>query len=294
MATKKYYGVDHQGPERVQRVASLPAFASTDIGRKLYAEDVDLHYAGGEAEFFSLEALKFLAIFPEAVTADGKLEITDNGDGTLSIDADQKFVMRGIFPVFTSKFADAAGGRKFTVAGDNTYHLRYVRDISATGDNLGAAFYTVKSIAAGSFYLILTTDSDYNPDELNANNEAFDTKLDDMLIAKVVSSSGAVDSITAYVNKHRLIHSEEQEWSGTTNAEGVATHSFSCSLDWARTPSVGASMGFSAANVTPAADIAYGTTSATRATITHSATYDVNASTAGLSVTLYSNILAVA
>jgi len=50
----KFYGIDAQGKIHIQRLSTLPAWAGTDEGRLLYAEDVDKFYYGDDAEWVEI------------------------------------------------------------------------------------------------------------------------------------------------------------------------------------------------------------------------------------------------
>ena len=54
MIAIKFYGIDAQGKIHIQRLSTLPAWAGTDEGRLLYAEDVDKFYYGDDAEWVEI------------------------------------------------------------------------------------------------------------------------------------------------------------------------------------------------------------------------------------------------
>lgn len=135
----------------------------------------------GGAYVTQAAALANLPIFPEVLTADGRMTLSA-GTGEVVLAADQNFVHRGIFRYSTSDWELAE--RTFATAPNKTYHLRWT--------------------PLGGFALRDTADGDYNPGSLNEWNIVFDTSYDDIVLHRVVTDSANVASITSLANRHRL------------------------------------------------------------------------------------------
>ena len=131
---------------------------------------------GGDANFVLMtQARSRLPIYPEALTADGKLPVTAPATGTVRLTAGYSFLHRGLYPVTTVE-------TDFSTTASKTYHLRWLKD---TG-------FALKDVA----------DSGYNSGGLAETDAAFDSKYDDMLIARVVTNAGNGATILSLVNKH--------------------------------------------------------------------------------------------
>lgn len=151
-----------------------------------------------------------LPIFPEIVSADGRINVTSPAAGTVRVPSGVQFMHRGIYPVTTAE-------TDFATVASKTYHLRW-----NPTDGLA-----LKDLA----------DAGYNPSVLAEGNIGFDSTYDDMLIARVVTNSSNVATITNLANKPVLTGSFAK-----TTIETQQTGSFAGlpilegALDWARTP----------------------------------------------------------
>jgi hypothetical protein len=135
--------------------------------------------------------------------------------GSVRMPGGVQFLHRGIFPVTTAQ-------TDFATDPSNTYHLRWDKTMG--------------------FRMIPLTDVAYNPTSLNESNALFDTKFDDMLIARVTTSSSNVATISNLKNATRLEKYERKQGPGVIvstggNLDGVQ-YTTSFDLDWARTPMV--------------------------------------------------------
>jgi len=139
--------------------------------------------------------LKNNLAYPEIETADHRLAITDNADGTLTIDAAQTWLWRGMMRFGSDDFI-AADRTVMTVSG-KTYHLRW--HAPGTGTAIPEATYP-----NGRFVLKDLTDAGYNPAALAETNAILDTRYDDMLVARVVSDGANASTITSLKNQARL------------------------------------------------------------------------------------------
>jgi hypothetical protein len=209
----------------VHRIRSLIAGSGITIelvetapGSGLYG--VRISSGGGGDGEGDVTQWQRLPIFPEIETSTGKLGITDNANGTITVQASQNVLWRGWDRVSTDTFS--SGARTLTHLANKTYHLRYVR---STG-----------------FVLKDLSDSGYNAGALTDANAAFDTIYDDMLVARVVTNGSNVPTIKPLVNRNRLKAEASSTGAGSiytagTPSDGVE-YSATFTLDWARAPVV--------------------------------------------------------
>lgn len=127
-------------------------------------------------------------VFPEILTTDNRLLITDNSNGTLTIDAAQEWFWRGLFKLSTDSFSLA--DRTFSTVANKTYHLRW--NASGKGNATPAETYP-----NGRFELM-------DMDGLVETDSQYDSNFDRMLIAKVVTDSGNTATITTLVNLAKI------------------------------------------------------------------------------------------
>ncbi|MGZ2501730.1 hypothetical protein EHI47_11770 [Rhizobium leguminosarum] len=146
---------------------------------------------GGDTSNFVLfsQAQARLPIFPEAQTSDGTITVTAPSTGTVRVPAGVTVIHRGI-RTYVSAQTD------FATAASKTYHLRW----SPTG----------------SFVLKDLADITYNPTTAAETNTAFDSGYDDMLVARVITNSSNIATITNLKNKARLAQTGEELQAFTT------------------------------------------------------------------------------
>lgn len=137
---------------------------------------------GGEPEGYILmdQARSRLPIFPDVANSDGHLAVVSPSAGLVRVPAGLDFIHRGIFRVTTEQ-------SEFPTDASKTYHLRW----SPT------AGFSLRDVASGT----------YNPGALAETNTVFDSTYDDMLVARVITNSSNVASITNLKNKDRLLAS---------------------------------------------------------------------------------------
>lgn len=116
-----------------------------------------------------------LPIFPEFLTSDGKINISSPATGTIRLPGNIQFMHRGIFPVTTTQ-------TDFSTDINKIYHLRWN--------------------PTNGFELKDLSNSSYNPNSLNEENEYFDTSYDDMLISRIITNSSNISTITNLSNKN--------------------------------------------------------------------------------------------
>lgn len=167
---------------------------------------------GGDVSQFVLfsQAQSRLPIFPEVTTNNGVIAVTDLGTGNIRIPASSTILHRGI-RTYTTVQADIA-----TVP-SKTYHLRWN---PTTG-------FVLKDLA----------DTGYNPTLATESNAAFDSAYDDMLVARIVTNSSNVPTITNLANRAALRTSGST--SGLATKIGAGDQCFYegvFPLAWSRTP----------------------------------------------------------
>lgn len=140
---------------------------------------IDAAVGSGDTSQFLLlsQASSRLPIYPEVSSADGKINVSSPAAGTVRIPGGVSFFHRGISPKTTTE-------TDFPTNPSRIYHVRW-RSAS------GFAMYDLQSAA-------------YNPSSLSEDHVNFDTTYDDMLIARVVTNSSNVASITNLINKDRI------------------------------------------------------------------------------------------
>lgn len=166
---------------------------------------------GGSASNYVLmsQARARLPIFPDVQTADGRFGVTSPSDGTIRIPAGVTFLHRGIFTI-TSAETDLA------TAASKVYHVRW----NPTDG------FVIKDLA----------DVAYNPSALSETNATFDSKYDDMLIARVTTNSSNVPTIRNLSNMPRLAYQADSRVSLPGALTWTSKTGTGFALDWARTP----------------------------------------------------------
>jgi hypothetical protein len=135
---------------------------------------------GGDTSQYLLisQARTRLPLFPEVLTADGRINVTSPGAGSVLVPEAVAFQHRGIFPVNTSDYN--LGARTLATAANKTYHLRWT--------------------PGGGFVLKDLANAGYNPLAKAEISTDFDSAYDDMLVARVVTNAGNVAAITNLAN----------------------------------------------------------------------------------------------
>jgi hypothetical protein len=173
-----------------------------------------------------LQALQYyfaqLPIYPEILTSNGRIGAFSPATGVVRVPAGIAWVMRGATR-YTSVLTDLA------TLPSKTYHLRWDK---ANG-------FRLRSMADGS----------YNPGGLNSEDDpAYDSTYDDMLLAKVTTTSGNVVTVTNLTNRASLadaaiVSGADVHSAGANTANFVVTRT----LNWARKPA-SYSLGFAKVN----------------------------------------------
>lgn len=173
---------------------------------------IDASTGGGDPESYLtlLQASARLPIFPEVQNTSGHFGVVSPVTGQVRVPAGVSFLHRGIAPYTTVQTDLATDASK-------TYHLRWNKTDG----------FTLKDLASGG----------YNPGTVAESDARFDSTYDDMLVARVITNSSNVPTITNLVNKDRLFFSEGI---AATNYQSANTNDsrgdILATLGWARTP----------------------------------------------------------
>lgn len=124
------------------------------------------------------QARSRLPIFPEVLNTDGRIVVTAPSTGTVRLPGGVDFLHRGIFNVTTAQ-------TDFLTDPSKIYHLRWDQ--------------------VNGFRLIDLASGTYNPTGLVETNPVFDSTYDDMLIARVITNSSNVATITNLSNKQTML-----------------------------------------------------------------------------------------
>lgn len=140
---------------------------------------IDSATGGGDPASYLLlsQARARLPIFPDVQNADGRIGVSSPSNGTIRIAGGVNFLHRGIFPVTTVQ-------QDLPVVASKIYHLRWN--------------------STDGFVLRDLSSNAYNPNGLAEGNEAFDTGYDDMLVARIITNSSNIATITSLSNKVRM------------------------------------------------------------------------------------------
>jgi hypothetical protein len=159
------------------------------------------------------------------LTVDKKINISAPATGIIRVPGGISFLHRGIFSVTTTQ-------TDFNTQSNKTYHLRW----NPTDG------FTLKDLS----------NSVYNPSAAAETSVVFDSTYDDMLLARVVTNSSNVATITNLANAHDLRTSGQNvdargSFSGSSVSSagyegGVLPNNISnyntVTLNWARLPEV--------------------------------------------------------
>lgn len=213
-----FNGLQHRVEAEIGNVISFAGITPTDERHTLLREAIEALISaatgGGETSQFVLvsQARARLLFFPEVLNVDGRIVVTSPADGTIRIPGGVDILHRGIFPVTTVQFDMVTDPSK-------TYHVRW----NPTDG------FVLKDVASPA----------YNPSTLAEGNFTFDSTYDDMLVARVITNSSNVATITNLSNKHKLNVSQILQG---TNGQNVGTHGakfdFTLTLNWARSPTL--------------------------------------------------------
>lgn len=152
-----------------------------------------------------------LPIFPEVLTSTGEVGVSAVVAGNVRIPANVGMVIRGGGYHLTAEL-------DLATAANTTYHLRFTE--------------------AGGFVLKSLTDAAYNPSALDEKDTDFDSTMDDMLVARVVTNGANVATITNLKNKARLIAQADRRDVLLSALNWATLAGSALSLNWARKPDI--------------------------------------------------------
>lgn len=133
----------------------------------------------------------------------------DSARSTLTIDDNQIFTMYGSIDVNTTNVPD----KSFSIKSGRTYHLRYI-------DGLQFQMFNIKDTA-------------YNPNNLDESNPTFDSKPNDMFVARIIY--GSLVDVTSLINIDSSLNIKLNKTSVGVN---LINDSLNYKIDFARTPMV--------------------------------------------------------
>ncbi|MBL4731498.1 MAG: hypothetical protein JKY82_02715 [Rhizobiaceae bacterium] len=172
----------------------------------------------------ALALFKNSLVFPEIETADAKLAIGDNNDGTLFIGGAQTWLLRGVFR-FSSDDTNLAD-RTVTTVANKTYHVRW----HAPGTGAAAP---IETYPYGRFELVDMTAA--APPE---GDSSYDTTYDNMLVARIVTDGANASTITTFINRASLSFSANLAKAPSYLGSSAWRADFSADLNWSRSPKV--------------------------------------------------------
>jgi len=140
-----------------------------------------------------ITAYKNLPLFPEILTSTKKLAVTNNGDGTITINTGQSFLWRGWRKITLDDLALAA--RTVAHSASKTYHLRWYAPGHALADET--------TYPNGRILLQDLADPTYNPTTAAETDVSFDSDFDSMLVARVVTNGANAPTVLPLVNANR-------------------------------------------------------------------------------------------
>lgn len=179
--------------------------------RKAIQAQIDAATGGGDPSSYLtlLQASARLPIFPEVQTTSGHFGVTSS-TGQVTVPAGVNFLHRGISPYTTALTNLATDASK-------TYHLRWNKTDG----------FTLKDLASAG----------YNPSTVAESDSRFDSTYDDMLVARVITNSSNVPTVTNLVNRDRLKLATTKSGAASALTPAYAS-SFTGSetINWARTP----------------------------------------------------------
>lgn len=152
-----------------------------------------------------------MPILPFVMNSTGRAGVYSPSAGYVRVPGGVWITHRGIYQFSTHETT-------FSVAANKTYHVRW-RYVN------GQSQYVLMDLA----------DTSYNPGSLAEDNESFDTTYDDMLLARVVTTSSGSAQVTDLANKLSLFAKSQLNFQ-TTRSGWTTLPGTGISLNWARTP----------------------------------------------------------
>lgn len=182
-----FNGLFHRIEAEIGEVIGFAGLTPTDARftqlREAIQSLISSATGGGDTSQFVLlsQITSRLPVFPEIQSTDGRMNVTSPATGTVRIPGGVNWVHRGADLKVTDQ-------TDFATVANKTYHIRWN--------------------PADGFVLRDLANATYNPSTLPEDDAAFDTTFDDMLLARVVTNSSNVPTITNLANKADLSLSE--------------------------------------------------------------------------------------
>lgn len=187
----------------------------SDLSQLLQAIKLIAAGAGAVTAVFA-----FNPVYPDVLSNGGVMSVAaSNGQVTLA--TGQQWVHRGGVLYDSSSLSAAA--RTLATVPSKTYHMRWRY-------NGGAPTLALYDLADGI----------YNPGAKPETHADFDTGYDDMLIARVVTNAANTPTVTALLNRSRLLGEVLSEGEVTEGpASNTAERTAALAWNWSRKPQVG-------------------------------------------------------
>lgn len=204
----RYAGLDGTNSDLTQLRQAIQKLIDTALSAIVWDQPSNPIDTSG---FLTLsQARARLPIWPVILTSSKTLTV-NAGSGEVSLASGQSFLHRGIYQVTTE-------GENFATSANKVYHLRWRK--------------------SGGFALLDLANGTYNPSSLAETHSSFDSDYDDMLIARVVTNSSNVATVTRLKNDLNLAEEDtfETDVDHSTNWSTIANSGLT--LNWARTPTI--------------------------------------------------------
>ena len=209
-----FHRIEAEIGEVITHAGIVPS--DTDFSQLRQAIVALIEAASGEGDndqyLLLSQARARLPIFPEIQTTDGKITVIQSAPGNIRLPGGVFFQHRGIYPEVTAQ-------TDFPTTASRTYHLRWT-------PSAGVVLYSL-------------SDVDYNPLNLPETDPRFDSSYDNMLIARVITNSANVATITNLVNRNVMQQAYFQEYTFNSvrgNSQSNPITAAAIAIDWARTP----------------------------------------------------------
>lgn len=180
-----FNGMFHRIEAELGNLIAYAGLAPTDADytqvRKSIVALIEAATGGGEQANYALmsQLTVRMPVFPEIVSSDGRINLTAPAGGTVRVPGGINILHRGV-AIYTTVQTD------FATIASRTYHLRWN--------------------PTDGFQLKYLQDGAYNPGALAETDVLFDSKYDDMLVARVITNAGNVATMTSLANKNVLRH----------------------------------------------------------------------------------------
>lgn len=178
--------------------ATVPTDLPADTVLGLIFRDGQWQMMAGSNDFMPVARAR-LPMYPHVDAANNVIPVSSPGTGQLLIPTGVTFYHRAVYGVLTDDYTLVE--RSFATSASRTYHLRW----NPTDG------FVLKDLA----------DPGYNPGALAETDVLFDSKFDDMLVSRAVTTAGNVVTVTNLRNAFR--YRTEVSRAGIVGENGNAT-----------------------------------------------------------------------